>query len=123
MCAGALFAIPAQQQDQTAPPPPIGEHRADPNRQLKMLTRRLTLSVDQQNLLLPILTDREQHLEAVRSDASLSKQERHQRLKGIKGDSETKMRAIFTDAQLDEYDKLIAETQERVRLRRETTTK
>ncbi len=125
MTSGVILAMPVQQQDQPAPPPPpqAGEHHADPNRQLKNLTRRLTLSADQQSQILPILTDRDQQAEAVRNDASLSKQDRRSKLKDIRSSSDTKLRAVLTDAQRDEYDKMMAENQERARLRRETTTK
>lgn len=125
MTSGVILATPVEQQDQSSPAPTAqaSEHHADPNRQLKNLTRRLTLSSDQQSQILPILTDREQRAEAVRNDASLSREERQNKLKEIRSDSETKLRAILTDAQRDEYDKMRAENQERARLHRETTTK
>src|ERR1700733_10401161 len=67
---------PAAQQD----PQANGQHNerrpADPNRQLQFLTKKLNLSSDQQSRLLPILTDRQQQMAAIRSENSLSSEER-----------------------------------------------
>ena len=78
MTAGLVFAIP---QDQAPTPAPeagqASHHQADPSRQLKMMTKRLNLTGDQQNQILPILTERQQQFESIRNDNSLAPKDRH----------------------------------------------
>jgi Spy/CpxP family protein refolding chaperone len=113
--AGSLFAAQAP-QDQPAPV----HHTADPNRQLKMLAKKLALTGDQQSQLLPILTERDQQMAAVQSDSSLSRKDRHAKLKAIHLDSEAKLHAVLTDTQRQAYDQMEQDRRERAQTRRQT---
>lgn len=117
---GAAFAVP-QQQDQAAPPQSSHQtwHRADPNQQLQRLTKRLNLTADQQNQLLPILTDRQQQMESVRNDSSLSAKDKHAKMQAIREDSETKIRSVLTDSQKQTYDQMQQQMRERMQQHRE----
>ena len=110
----------AQDQDATQPPPPAGGQAAphrqmDPNRQAKMLTKRLKLTQDQQNQILPILTDRQQQFENIRNDSSLSAKGRHEKMRTVREDSESKIKAVLTDDQKKAY----ADMQQQMRERRQ----
>jgi len=117
---GAAFAVP-QQQDQPAAPQPSQQtwRHADPNEQLQRLTKRLNLTADQQNQLLPILTDRQQQMDSVRNDSSLSAKDKHAKMHAIREDSETKIRSVLTDSQKQTYDQLRQQMRERMQQRHE----
>lgn len=118
---GVAIAAP-QAQDQSAPPPtagPTGHRQADPNRQLQMLSKRLSLSPAQQNQILPILTGRQQQMENLRSDNSLSPKDRHEKMRAIREDADTQIRAVLSDNQKQTYDQMRQQMRERQQQRRE----
>jgi hypothetical protein len=107
---GIAMAAP---QDQSAPSPAQAptvqgteRHQMDPNRQLKMLTKRLNLTADQQNQILPILSDRQQQMQNIRADASLSAKDRHAKMRAVRDDSESKIKALLNDDQKATYDQM-----------------
>jgi periplasmic protein CpxP/Spy len=112
------FAIP--QQDQAAAPQSNQQtwHHADPNQQLQRLTKRLNLTADQQNQLLPILTERQQQMESVRNDSSLSSKDKHAKMRAIREDSETKIRSVLTDSQKQTYDQMLQQMRDRMQQHR-----
>ncbi|MGA8029573.1 MAG: hypothetical protein WB992_20720 [Bryobacteraceae bacterium] len=114
---GAAIAAP-QAQDQSAPQQTNQtpeRHQPDPNRQIQMLTKRLNLSADQQNQILPVLTSRQQQMQSVRADASLSAQERGEKMRAVREDSDSKIRAILTDDQKKTYDQMQQQMRDRMR--------
>jgi hypothetical protein len=117
---GIATAAPRQDQ-QTAPAaaPAEGQaHRpADPNRQIKMLTKRLNLTADQQNQLLPILSDRQQQITNIQADNSLSPKDRHAKMRSVREDSEAKIRALLNDNQKQTYDQMQRQRLERMQHR------
>jgi Spy/CpxP family protein refolding chaperone len=114
---GAVLAAP--QQDQQAPAPVQGRgHRpVDPNRQVKMLSKRLNLTADQQNQILPILSDRQQQIAGIQADNSLSPQDRHAKMRAIREDSDAKIRALLNDNQKQTYDQMLQQQRERMQQR------
>jgi Spy/CpxP family protein refolding chaperone len=115
----ALYAAPQEQapaasvpQAQAAPVQSEGARRFDPNRQSQRLTKKLNLTADQQQQLLPILTDRNQQVQAVLNDNSLSRKDRHERMLAIRQDSENKIKAVLTPEQQQAYDKMLQEARE-----------
>jgi hypothetical protein len=94
-------------------------HRFDPNRQVKFMTKRLNLTADQQNQLLPILTARQQQFESIRSDSSLSKEDRRAKMRAAREDSEGKIKALLTDDQKQTYDQMQQQMRERMKQHRE----
>ncbi len=116
-------AAAAAQQDQSAPAPAQArEHRpADPNRQIKMLTRRLNLTGDQQNQVLPILSDRQQQMAGIQADNTLSPKDRHAKMRAVREDSDAKIRAILNDSQKQTYDQMLQQQHERMQQRRNAT--
>lgn len=116
---GLAMAAPQaapQSQDQ---PGPAQNHRwnghrdADPNKQVEHLTKKLKLTADQQNQILPILTSRQQQMESIRNDSSLSPQDRRAKFQSIREDSDTKIRAVLNDDQKKNYDQMQQEMRDR----------
>jgi CBS-domain-containing membrane protein len=103
-----------QQDNQTS-----GHRQADPDRQLRALSKQLNLTADQQNQILPILTDRQQQVTGILSDNSLSKKDRHAKMQAVRDDSETKIKAVLNDTQKQQYDQLLQQARERAQKRRE----
>ena len=104
----AAFAMPQEQQQQApaaapraqaAPSQAEGSRQFDPNRQVRTMTRKLNLTADQQQQLLPILTDRNQQIQAIRNDNSLSRQDRHAKMLAVREDSQAKIKALLTPQQ------------------------
>jgi hypothetical protein len=100
--AGLASAGPLPQE---APAAQTG-HRADPGQQLRRLTKKLNLTSEQQSQLLPILTDRQQQMAALRNDSSLSAQDRHAKAKALREDSDFKIKAVLNDNQKQQYQQL-----------------
>src|SRR5581483_10930054 len=115
---GLSVAIAAPQaQDQSAAQPANQQterHQPDPNRQIKMLTKRLNLTTDQQNQILPILTDRQQQMQTIHADASLSTEDRRAKMRSVREDSDTKIRGVLTDDQKKTYDQMQQQMRERM---------
>src|SRR5581483_4243310 len=91
---GVALAAP---QDQNQPAPAQNGqteqgHRPDPQRQVQRLTKRLKLTSDQQNQILAILTDRQQQMENIRSDNSLSRQDRFAKMRALREDTDSKIK-------------------------------
>jgi periplasmic protein CpxP/Spy len=123
---GLTLAAPVQQEQSAAPQSDNSgsnqtpsHKRVDPNRQLQMLSKRLNLTADQQNQILPILTDRQQQVQSILNDSSLSKKDRHEKLRAVREDSEAKIKAVLNDVQKQQYDQMELQMRERVQQRRE----
>jgi periplasmic protein CpxP/Spy len=118
--AGMAMAAP-QGQDQSAPSQQeqhAGHRRANPERRVQMLSKRLNLTADQQSQLLPILTDRQEKMQAIFHDSSLSKEDRMTKMRSLREDSESKIKAILTDEQKQTYDQMQQQSRERAHDRR-----
>jgi periplasmic protein CpxP/Spy len=110
---GAALAAQAPQDQSAAPQAqaPTAQqngHRAvDPNRQIQMLAKKLNLTADQQNQILPILTDRQQQMAAIWNDSSLSKKDRHDKVRAIREDSKNKIDAVLSADQKQTYEQML----------------
>ena len=104
----------AQQQTASGQENHGGRKQMDPNRRVKMLAKRLNLTQDQQQQLLPILTEEQQNSMNVRNDSSLTPQERKDKMMSIRKDGEAKVKGVLTGDQQQKYDKM----QEKMRGRR-----
>jgi periplasmic protein CpxP/Spy len=109
-------------QDNSAPPPQdqssgMHEHHRggmDPDAQLKHMTRQLDLSADQQSQIKPILESRQQQMQQLWQNQSMSRDERHQKMQAIQQDSSQKIEAVLNDSQKQKYESM----QERMQQRR-----
>ena len=120
VAVGVAMAAP-QSQDQSAPSQneqAAGQRRANPEHRVKMLAKRLNLTAEQQQQLLPILTDRQQKMEAIFHDSSLSKEDRMAKMRSLREDSESKINAVLTDQQKQTYEQMRQQAKERSHERR-----
>ncbi len=89
------------------------QRQVDPQQQVEHMAKKLNLTADQKSQLLPILTARRDQMEGLRSDSSLSREDRHAKMQSIRTDSESKIRAVLTDNQKQTYDQMQQQMRER----------
>jgi periplasmic protein CpxP/Spy len=114
MFAGVLMAqapdatqAPADNSTATTQTTPAGRHRAaDPAREAKHLGKKLGLSADQVSQLQPILADRNQQMQSLRSDTTLSQSDRRAKFQSIRQDSNTKIEALLNDQQKQQFEQM-----------------
>jgi len=98
---------PSIQPDQS-PAPDTGEkpqhpHMPNPQRMLQMLAKKLNLTDDQQTKILPILQAQADQRKALQSDASLSDDEKHEKMHAIMQSTNKQIAAILTPEQLENF--------------------
>jgi periplasmic protein CpxP/Spy len=115
LAIGASSAIYAQdntgqapQQTQEGP----GHRGMDPARQLEHLTKALSLSSDQQTQIRPILQDRDQKMQALWQNQSISREDRHTQAEAIRQSSDTQIQAVLNDQQKQKYQEMQQQMQE-----------
>lgn len=99
--------VDATQSAQAQPGNP--QRTIDPAKQAAHLGKRLGLSSDQVSQITPILTDRQQQIQNLRADTSLSKRDRHAKAKSIFEDSKSKLEAVMNDSQKQQYEQMLAD--------------
>jgi len=72
--------------------------------QVKRLADRLKLSADQQSKIKPILEDQRQQMESIRSDSSLSREDRMSKMRSIREAATSKIKEILNDDQKKQYE-------------------
>jgi protein CpxP len=104
-------------QDQSAPPavsaqPPAASpaqrpvHVPNPQHQAKKMAKQLGLTPDQVSRIEPILADRDQQVQSVRSNGTLAPHDMRARVHGIRRDSDNKIEAILSDSQKQQYEQI-----------------
>lgn len=121
---GAAIAAPVQDNPQSNNAPAAGEHegrwqRADPNQQVQRLAKRLNLTQDQQNQILPILTNQHQQMQSIMNDSSLSNKDRREKMRTLREQTDTQVKAVLTDSQKQQYEQMQQQQRERMQQRRE----
>ncbi len=106
---GAAFAQdtpppPPPTQSQAGPPPQGRGMRMDPNRQLERLTQELSLTSDQQEKIKPLLLDRQQKMQALMQNQSLSQEDRRAQMRTIMEGSNNSIKANLSDDQKQKFD-------------------
>jgi protein CpxP len=81
-----------------------GHRHVDPQKQVQRLAKRLQLTSDQQSQLLPILSQRAEQAKTLRSDTSLSAEDRRAKMRELRQESNTQIRNVLTDSQKQQYD-------------------
>jgi hypothetical protein len=81
-------------------------HRSRADVELQRLDRKLKLTDDQKGQIKPILEDREQKLQGLRSDRSLSGQDRSSKRMSIFEDNNRKIREVLNDDQKTKFGKM-----------------
>jgi hypothetical protein len=70
------------------------------------MARALGLNPDQVAKIEPILADRDQQVQSVRSDTSLAPNDRKAKMHGIRQDSDSRIEALLTDTQKQQYEQI-----------------
>lgn len=118
---GVLAAAPQDQnQSNTAPTQESGRrHQADPKHEANRLAKRLNLTDDQKNQIVPILTERQQQMKSIHEDSSLSPQDRRAKMRSVFEDSDTKIKAVLNDQQKQKYEEIQQSRRDRMQQHRE----
>ena len=101
---------PPPPSDQTQAGPPQGGPgmRMDPDQQLAHLTSALSLTTDQQSQIKPLLVDRQQKMQALMQNQSLSQEDRRAQARTISQGTNNSIKAILTDEQKQKFDAMQA---------------
>ncbi len=92
---------PSDTQTQQAPPPHM-RHTPNPEREVKRLAKVLNLTPDQTAKLEPVLANRDQQMEAIRSNGQLTQHDARQQMKALHQSTEQQLAAILTPDQLNQ---------------------
>jgi hypothetical protein len=76
----------------------------NPERQLEHLTKVLNLSADQQSQIKPILESRQQKMQALFQNQSLSREERHSQMESIHQSTKTQIESVLNDQQKQQFE-------------------
>jgi Spy/CpxP family protein refolding chaperone len=74
--------------------------------QIKHLSKKLSLSDDQQAKLKPILEDQRKQMEAIHNDASLSREDRFSKMQELRQNSDTQIKSVLNEDQQKNFDKM-----------------
>jgi periplasmic protein CpxP/Spy len=115
---GTAFA-----QDQAPPPPPAGTAMQgpprggmmDPGRRSDMLKQNLNLTDDQTSQVKTIFQDSRTKMEALRSNSSLSQDDRRSQMMSIRKAENDKVAALLTPDQKTKYAAMQAQMRDRMR--------
>jgi periplasmic protein CpxP/Spy len=124
MLAGLIYAASpsaiaqnSQSTDQqSAPaggPPEHGHRQFDPQTMTDRLTKDLNLTADQQTKVLDILKSQQSQMESLRSDTSLSQEDRHAKMMDIRKSSDSQIRGILDSNQQKKWDEMQANREHR----------
>jgi periplasmic protein CpxP/Spy len=91
-------------QEQSAPE--HGRRHMDPAKRAEMLGKHLNLTSDQQGKVLDILKTEQSQMESLRSDTSLSQEDRHSKMMDIHKTSNDQIRALLTPDQQKKFDEM-----------------
>jgi len=118
MAATLVLGVTGAALAQDTPPPPPqdpasaqaqgqqgrGPMRMDPDKQLEHMTKELGLSGDQQSQIKPMLFERQQKMQAIFQDQSLSREDRRAKMQAIRSDSQGKIEAVLNDQQKQKFE-------------------
>jgi periplasmic protein CpxP/Spy len=105
LAIGATSAVYAQDTTSQPQQGQWGGHGRgmDPDRQLEHMTKALSLTADQQGQIKPILVDRQQKMQALWQNQSLSREDRHSQMQAIHEDANSKINAVLNDEQKQKF--------------------
>ncbi|HZR55232.1 MAG TPA: hypothetical protein VFA74_00040 [Terriglobales bacterium] len=117
---GASAQGAPSQDSQTQAPPNGGGHwghhkRPSVDQQVKHLTKALKLNDDQQGKVRSALEDQHKQMEQLRSDSSLSRNDRFSKMKEIHESTDTQIKSVLNDDQQKKFDEIQQRQQERMR--------
>ena len=100
LAGSAAFAQDSATTSPAAPAPGHDQVRRDSaEKKLKRLSKRLNLTDEQKEKARPILQDEQKQVTALDSDSTLSTQQKHKKMRGIRTSSRSQLDAILTPEQ------------------------
>jgi Spy/CpxP family protein refolding chaperone len=90
-------------------------HTPSADKQAKHLAKQLGLNRDQVAQIRPILGDRNQQIEQIRSDATLAPRDRRGRMLAVQQGSTAKIEALLNDTQKQQFEQIVADRRNRAR--------
>jgi Spy/CpxP family protein refolding chaperone len=126
LALGLAIAGSALAQSQPAPATPAGApgappqhmHAPNPQQQLQHMTKQLQLTADQQAKIGPILQQRAQQMDALRTDNSLAPADRKAKAMSLMQDATQQIDAVLTPAQRDQWKAMRERAMERAQEKR-----
>lgn len=112
LLATCLFAMAALAQ-QNPPAQESGAHKhsgpgmGNVDDHVKELTTKLNLTADQQTKVKAILEENHQKMETMMNDQSMSKEDKHARMKEMHDSVHAKVREVLTDDQKPKFDAMV----------------
>lgn len=130
LCSAGLMVSAAVAQQDTAPPPPPdqqqgpppdgamqgqmqGRRGMDPERRVQMLQRRLELNDSQTAQVRQIFTESRAQMDTIRSNASLTQDDRRAQMMTLHQGEQARIRAVLTPDQQAKYDAMQQKMRER----------
>jgi len=107
--AGLVYAAsPAVAQDSgnNDQPAPHGRGHMDPAKRTAMLTKQLNLNADQQAKVQDIYKSEQSQMESLRSDSSVSQDDRHAKMTDIHKATNDQVRALLDPDQQKKFDEM-----------------
>lgn len=106
MTAAASAQDAMQQQGGDTQQQGQGHHGGwgNPDEQLAHMTKRYKLTADQQSQIKPILTAQHDQMEQMRSDSSMSRQDKMAKMQSMRADSASKIEAVLTPDQKSKFE-------------------
>lgn len=116
----------AAQDSQSAPPPAANSNQSmppgmamhrggppDPAQHAQMLAKHLKLSADQQTKVQTIFETERSQMETLRSDTTLSQQDRRSKMMEMRKSTDTQIRAVLDSNQQKQWDEMQAKHEQR----------
>jgi len=115
--AQAPAAAPMQSSPESTPmeadAAPGNRTPPDPQKMTRMLAKRLALTPKQQSEIEPIIASRQQQIQSVRADSTLSQRDRRAKAMAIMHDGDRRIESILSPAQKQQYAALKQEMREK----------
>ncbi|HEY3989572.1 MAG TPA: hypothetical protein VGM02_09765 [Acidobacteriaceae bacterium] len=81
-----------------------GGHMMDPDQRLAHMTKRYKLTADQQSQIKPILQDEQQQMQSMRSDTSMSREDKRAKMQSTHQEDTQKIEAVLNDQQKQKFE-------------------
>ena len=117
LLAAAPSVSRAAAQGQSRSPAASTTQPPSPDEVVDALAAKLNLSDNQKTQITPIIADRQQKLQALRSDSSIRPMQKMGKMKGIFEDSDKKIKAVLTDQQKQQYVQMEQQMRQQMRER------
>ena len=87
--------------------------RMDPDKQTKMLSDKLNLTKDQQTKVKSILSDRQNQMQSLMQDQSVSRDDKRAKFDQMRSDTDSQIRSVLTGDQQQKFDAMVKERDQR----------